>query len=78
MSAWTGRIRTGGKPYVTLLDSLRAQRVHLAVAGVAIPNEASRRLHLRSGLTELGVFQEIGHKFGRSWDVAWCQQRLAA
>lgn len=73
----TGR-GVGSRLYAALLDTLRSEDVHLAVAGVAIPNEASRRLHLRCGFEEVGVFAEVGHKFGRFWDVAWFQQRLTA
>ncbi|GGB29814.1 phosphinothricin N-acetyltransferase [Flexivirga endophytica] len=72
----TGR-GVGSILYAALLKTLRAAGVHQAVAGVALPNEASQRLHLRCGFQPVGVFEEIGHKFGRFWDVAWFQQRLA-
>lgn len=71
----TGR-GLGSRLYTALLETLRTENVHLAVAGVAMPNEASQRLHLRCGFRLVGVFEEVGHKFGRFWDVAWFQQRL--
>jgi len=66
----------GGRLYTTLLETLRTENVHLAVAGVTVPNEASQRLHLRCGFRQVGVFEEVGHKFGSFRDVAWYQQRL--
>jgi phosphinothricin acetyltransferase len=71
----TGR-GVGGALYAALFEVLRAEGVHRALAGVALPNEASRRLHLRCGFRPVGVFEEVGHKFGRFWDVAWFQKRL--
>lgn len=71
----TGR-GLGSRLYSALLETLPTEGVHLAVAGVTVPNEASQRLHLRCGFRQVGVFEEVGHKFGRFWDVAWFQQRL--
>jgi len=72
----TGRA-IGRRLYAALLDTLRTEDVHLAVAGVALPNEASCRLHLGCGFREVGIFEEVGRKFGRFWDVAWFQQQLS-
>ncbi|HWC24311.1 MAG TPA: GNAT family N-acetyltransferase [Flexivirga sp.] len=71
----TGR-GLGSRLYLALLETLRTEDVHLAVAGVTQPNEASARLHLRCGFRQVGVFEEVGHKFGEFRDVAWFQQRL--
>lgn len=72
----TGR-GVGGRLYGALFEVLRAEGVHRALAGVALPNEASRRLHLRCGFRPVGVLEEVGRKFGRFWDVAWFQKPLA-
>ena len=40
-------------------------------AGIALPNEDSAILHQRLGFKLIGIFQEVGFKFGRYWDVAW-------
>lgn len=71
----TGR-GLGGSLYLALLETLRTEGVHLAAAGVTVPNDPSQRLHLRCGFRQVGVFEEVGQKFGRFWDVAWFQRRL--
>jgi len=67
----------GTQLYARLFESLRQTDVHLAVAGIALPNEASVALHRRVGFEPVGVFREVGHKFGRAWDVEWWQKRPA-
>jgi L-amino acid N-acyltransferase YncA len=67
----------GGALYDALLARLEAlPGLRLAVAGVAVPNEASTRLHLSRGFTPVGTFTGIGWKFGRPWDVTWYQRPL--
>lgn len=66
----------GGLLYTALFEVLEQEDVHLALAGVALPNEASERLHLRFGFRPVGVYEEVGRKFGRFWDVAWFQKKL--
>jgi L-amino acid N-acyltransferase YncA len=63
--------------YAELLSRLEADPArNLAVAGMTLPNEASERLHRSFGFTEVGVFEGVGQKFGRSWDVRWYQRPL--
>ena len=50
--------------------------VHRAYAGVALPNDASVRLHERSGFTSVGIFSQAGFKFGRYVDVQWFERAL--
>ncbi|MBV9271040.1 MAG: GNAT family N-acetyltransferase, partial [Candidatus Eremiobacteraeota bacterium] len=49
---------------------------HRAFAGIALPNEASVALHTGVGFEPIGVYHEIGFKFGRWIDVAWFQRGL--
>ena len=35
-----------------------------------LPNEASVRLHRAFGFEPVGIYREVGRKFGRYWDVA--------
>ena len=44
--------------------------------GIALPNEASARLHERFGFRHVGTYREVGRKFGRYWDVAWYEKPL--
>ncbi len=50
--------------------------MHRAYAGIALPNEASVRIHERFGFRRIGVYEEVGRKFGRYYDVAWFEKRL--
>jgi len=40
-------------------------------AGIALPNEASVRLHEGSGFIPAGVFRTAGYKLGAWHDVGW-------
>jgi len=60
--------------YAALFDAIADEDVHVIVAGVALPNAASIALHERFGFRQVGVFREVGKKFGTFWDVAWLQR----
>lgn len=62
--------------YAELLALLEADGVHLAVAGVALPNPASLALHRSCGFEQVGVMREVGRKFDRWIDLAWLQKVL--
>jgi L-amino acid N-acyltransferase YncA len=59
------------------VDEAAARGFHLAVAGIALPNPASLALHEAIGFVPVGVFAEVGRKFGVWRDVSWWQRRLA-
>jgi L-amino acid N-acyltransferase YncA len=63
--------------YAALVDEAAARGFHLAVAGIALPNPASLALHEAIGFVPVGVFAEVGRKFGVWRDVSWWQRRLA-
>jgi phosphinothricin acetyltransferase len=60
----------GRRLYQTLFQALEREDIHRIFAGITLPNEASVRLHRAFGFEPVGVFQEVGRKFGRFWDVA--------
>ncbi|MGD6752784.1 N-acetyltransferase family protein [Streptomyces sp. BH105] len=62
--------------YKALFESFAEQDIHRAYAGIAQPNEASTRLHVRFGFRYVGTYEEVGRKFGRYWDVAWYEKVL--
>ena len=66
----------GRRLYDELVDLLRADGVHLALAGVALPNDTSVRLHEAVGFELVGTMREVGHKFDRWIDTAWYQLHL--
>jgi L-amino acid N-acyltransferase YncA len=63
--------------YSALFDMLRAQRLLIACAGVTLPNDASVALHESFGFVPVGVYRQIGYKFGAWHDVGWWQLELA-
>jgi phosphinothricin acetyltransferase len=62
--------------YEALLAELRQRELHLAIGGIAQPNEASVRLHERLGFEKVAHFSEVGLKFGRWIDVGYWQLKL--
>ena len=66
----------GSRLYAALFEAISQEDVHLIVAGYTLPNPASAALHQRLGFQRVGVFTEVGRKFGRYWDVAWSARPL--
>jgi phosphinothricin acetyltransferase len=67
---------TGRALYDALLALLADDGVHLVVAAVALPNEASLALHHACGFEDVGTMREVGRKHGRWIDVAWLHKVL--
>ncbi|RZU15160.1 GNAT family N-acetyltransferase [Streptomyces sp. BK239] len=76
VAAGAGRRGVGTLLYEALFEALAGEDLHRAYAGIALPNEASTRLHERFGFRYIGTYREIGRKFGRYWDVAWYEKEL--
>jgi phosphinothricin acetyltransferase len=66
----------GSALYGALLDQLRAQDVHVVLASIALPNDASVALHRKFGFKEVGVFEEYAFKNGTYISSVWMQLRL--
>lgn len=64
---------TGFKLYSALIEAIRETSVHTALGGIALPNEASIRLHEKLGFRKVGHLEEIGYKFDRWVDVGYWQ-----
>jgi phosphinothricin acetyltransferase len=71
----TGR-GLGTRLYSALFAALEGEDIHRAYAGVTLPNDASLRIHERFGFRQVGVYEEVGRKFGTYYDVAWLEKRL--
>ena len=73
-----GRRRTGaGRAlYTALLDRLAARGYRTALAGIALPNDASVGLHTAMGFELVGTYRRVGWKLGRWNDVARYQRTL--
>ena len=63
--------------YEALLAELRQRGLHVVIAGIAQPNDASVRLHERLGFEKAAHFSEVGMKFGRWIDVSYWQLKLS-
>ena len=63
----------GDALYTELLDRMRRKGFHSAVAVIALPNEASVRLHERHGFTQVGQLVEAGYKRGAWHDAGFWQ-----
>jgi phosphinothricin acetyltransferase len=71
----TGR-GVGTDLYTALFAALAEEDLHRAYAGVTLPNTASVALHRKVGFRSLGVYHEVGRKFGTYWDVEWFEKPL--
>ena len=72
---WAGK-GVGRKLYAALFAAIAGEDVNRIVAGYTLPNPASAKLHEQFGFKAVGVFSEVGFKFGRYWDVAWTERPL--
>lgn len=63
--------------YEALLDTLESQGFTQAIAAIALPNDASIKLHEAMGFFRAGIYREIGYKHGQWSDVGIWQRELA-
>jgi len=59
--------------YRRLLPALKAEGVHTALGGIALPNNASIGLHEKFGFKKVSHFKEVGFKLNRWIDVGYWQ-----
>ena len=62
--------------YAELIARMRRTGVHMVIAGVALPNDASIALHTSCGFEPIGTFREVGRKFDRWIDVEFYELKL--
>lgn len=64
--------------YGTLIATLKEQGFTQAIAGIALPNDASITLHESVGFRRAGVYREVGYHPNGQWiDVGFWQCMLA-
>jgi phosphinothricin acetyltransferase len=66
----------GTELYAALFAALAEEDLHRAYAGITLPNPASMALHRKFGFRSIGVYREVGRKFGQYWDVEWFEKPL--
>jgi L-amino acid N-acyltransferase YncA len=62
--------------YGKLLAELRSRPLRTVIGGVALPNDASVRLHEKLGFRKVAHFERVGWKCGRWVDVGYWQLSL--
>ncbi len=67
----------GAALYRTLFECLASEPVHVALAGIVLPNDASVALHRKAGFTEVGTFHQYRIKNGRYLSSLWMERLLA-
>jgi phosphinothricin acetyltransferase len=68
--------RIGSLLYRALFEAIKNEDINRIVAGYTLPNDASAALHTRCGFKPVGIYTEVGRKFGRYWDVQWTERPL--
>jgi Sortase and related acyltransferases len=62
--------------YIKLFELLREREIYTAFAAITLPNESSVGLHKTLGFTEIGVYHNVGYKFGKWLDLIWLEKPL--
>lgn len=62
--------------YTALLNELRNRSCHVVLGCIALPNDASVRLHESLGFEKVAHFNEVGFKFNQWLDVGYWQVQL--
>jgi phosphinothricin acetyltransferase len=63
----------GGTLYRELIAQLRELGYLMAIAEIALPNDASVAMHEQAGFRRVGTVPSVGYKLGAWWDVGyWC------
>ena len=66
----------GANLYASLMDQLVALGVHVVIAGIALPNEKSIKLHEKIGLKKIAHFEQVGFKNQQWIDVGYWQKMM--
>jgi phosphinothricin acetyltransferase len=66
----------GSALYDELFQRLKENSIHVVLAGISLPNDASIALHEKFGMSKAAHFEEVGFKFGNWVDVAYWQGKL--
>lgn len=62
--------------YSALIAAIKAASMRSVIGGIALPNEASIKLHERLGFRKVGHFEKVGFKHDRWVDVGYWQLQL--
>ena len=62
--------------YTALIEILKAQGVSNVLAGITLPNSESVGFHESMGFKPVGVYHNVGYKFGEFQDTGWWELML--
>ena len=63
--------------YERLFRILVIQGYRNVYAGITLPNPASYEFHKALGFREVGIYHNVGYKFGQWHDTVWLEHSLA-
>ncbi|WP_406610060.1 N-acetyltransferase family protein [Agarivorans sp. JK6] len=66
----------GKRLYQALLERLSDYPISTVIAGIALPNPASIKLHEYLGFHKVAEFERVGFKFGNWINVGYWQQQI--
>lgn len=66
----------GRRLYAALLEALAGRGFRSAIAGITLPNDASRAFHEAFDFVSVGTVREAGYKRGAWHDLEFFQRRL--
>lgn len=66
----------GSLLYSALIDAISATSMRTVIGGIALPNDASIRLHEKLGFKKVGHFEQVGFKHDLWVDVGYWQLHL--
>jgi L-amino acid N-acyltransferase YncA len=72
---WRGR-GIGRSLYTSLFAILRKQGYFRVYAGITLPNPGSVGIHEAMGMIPVGIYHQVGYKFGSWHNVGWWQGTL--
>lgn len=62
--------------YQCLVEIIKLQGYQNALAGITLPNEKSVGFHEHFGFKQVGIYHNVGFKFGNWWHVGWWEMPL--
>lgn len=68
--------KIGKALYFALFKLLKLQGYYNAYAGITLPNSKSESFHQSFGFMPIGVYQNVGYKFGGWHDVKWFEFKI--
>lgn len=63
--------------YQALFQLLRLQGYYTVYAGISLPNEKSVGFHRSMGFDTVGIYKNVGYKFGAWHNTVWMQLTLS-